>query len=111
MVRQCFLTKSGVRFNAAALSDIGLDHTSLYPVVKTRAKVVLQPPVPDALPRTEEEHDAVDALRPIYDQLTIKLWWWVLEFIPVSRWVRTAESKWTKESTCVPFCCALWIAY
>lgn len=101
MVRQCFLTKSGVRFNTAALREIGFDPASLYPDVKKRPDPVLVPPAPDAPPRTEEEHDALDAYRPIYDQLGIKLWWWMLEFIPVSRWVRTAESKWIKESTYV----------
>lgn len=33
----------------------------------------------------EEVEDFKDALSPMYDQLTLNWWWWILEFIPVKQ--------------------------
>ncbi|EEB95002.1 hypothetical protein MPER_06095, partial [Moniliophthora perniciosa FA553] len=33
--------------------------------------------------RTEEELELADALSPIYDQLSLKWFWWILEFWPI----------------------------
>lgn len=34
---------------------------------------------------SEEVEDLKDALSPIYDQLTLDWWWWILEFIPAKQ--------------------------
>ncbi|EEB99560.1 hypothetical protein MPER_00743, partial [Moniliophthora perniciosa FA553] len=34
-------------------------------------------------PHTEEELELADALSPIYDQLSLKWFWWILEFWPI----------------------------
>ncbi|KAJ6548528.1 hypothetical protein B0H19DRAFT_1265350 [Mycena capillaripes] len=36
MIRECFVTKTGIRFKAAKLRTAGLDHTKLYPEVTER---------------------------------------------------------------------------
>ncbi|CAE6449153.1 unnamed protein product [Rhizoctonia solani] len=41
----------------------------------------------------EEVEDYKDALSPIYDQLSINWWWWILEFLPV--W-RKKEKGWRR---------------
>ncbi|RXW14426.1 hypothetical protein EST38_g11429 [Candolleomyces aberdarensis] len=38
---------------------------------------------PNVMPLTEEHEELMDALSPIYDQMKIKKWWWLLEYIPV----------------------------
>jgi hypothetical protein len=41
MIRECFKTQSGIMFNSQSLFDIGLDPSTVYPVITPR---------PDALP-------------------------------------------------------------
>jgi len=48
MIRQCFLADTGIRFHSSLLSGVGIDHTTLYPVVKPRPNPVLEPPVSPA---------------------------------------------------------------
>ena len=49
--------------------------------------------------KTEEECELLDALSPIYDQLSIKWWfWWILEIIPVSHRYQLANGKWEKKT-------------
>ncbi|RXW16376.1 hypothetical protein EST38_g9475 [Candolleomyces aberdarensis] len=38
---------------------------------------------PSAMLPSEEHEELMDVLSPIYDQMSIKKWWWLLEFIPV----------------------------
>ncbi|KAG8685716.1 hypothetical protein FRC08_012948 [Ceratobasidium sp. 394] len=39
---------------------------------------------------SEEVEDLKDALSPIYDQLTLNWWWWILEILPVKQVSRRA---------------------
>jgi hypothetical protein len=32
---------------------------------------------------SEEEEELHDALSPVYDQLKLKRWWWILEILPI----------------------------
>lgn len=103
MIRECFKTDTGIIFAADnLLKDIGLDPSSLYPIVKPRPEALSLRE--DSIVRTtestsklkdqkisetatEEEHDLVDALAPIYDMLAIKWYMWnPLELIPVKKW-------------------------
>ncbi|KJA17577.1 hypothetical protein HYPSUDRAFT_206046 [Hypholoma sublateritium FD-334 SS-4] len=100
MVRECFKANTGIMFDTDGLRGIGLDPHAIYPVVQPRP-----PPLsttnmriqtardPEAdigehgasistQPLSEEDHELRDALSPIYDQLTLARFWWVLEFIP-----------------------------
>ncbi|KAH7886367.1 hypothetical protein F5I97DRAFT_1937223 [Phlebopus sp. FC_14] len=48
----------------------------------------------------EEEEDLADALSPIYDQLKIALYWWILEVIPQKqRYQRDEDDSWAKDIT------------
>ena len=90
MIRECFKTNTGIRFHAELLKRIGLDPAALHPVVLDRPPPVqpqpevhltsVAPPVPHT---TEEEHEVRDALSPLYDQLALAPYWWVLEFVPI----------------------------
>ena len=89
MIRECFKNDTGIRFHAELLKDIGLDPTSLHPIVKERPDA-LQPDTPHfntvagpAPETSEEEHEVRDALSPIYDQLVLAPYWWLLEFLPM----------------------------
>jgi len=45
MIRQCFLADTGIRFHSSLLSGVGIDHSTLYPVVKPRPDPIFEPPV------------------------------------------------------------------
>ncbi|OCH95705.1 hypothetical protein OBBRIDRAFT_787909 [Obba rivulosa] len=47
---------------------------------------------------TEEEEDFVDAHCPIYDELQLARWWWILELLPLTHRRQDSKGKW-KEST------------
>ncbi|KAI0713137.1 hypothetical protein C8T65DRAFT_739009 [Cerioporus squamosus] len=44
----------------------------------------------------EEEEEARDAVCPIYDQLAMKPWWWILELIPIEQRKQLPNNKWKK---------------
>ncbi|KAJ6530943.1 hypothetical protein DFH09DRAFT_1183741 [Mycena vulgaris] len=43
----------------------------------------------------EEEEELKDALSPIYDQLKLKPFWWILEVIPMSFRTQERDDRWT----------------
>ncbi|KAG5643159.1 hypothetical protein DXG03_001489 [Asterophora parasitica] len=114
MVRECFKTKTGILFMADGLRNIGLDPGTLYPEVQPRPPVapigqariqdipssskrapLSTSPSQPISPLTEEEHDVLDALAPIYDQLQIKWWfWWFLELLPQHQRYQLDDKTW-----------------
>ncbi|KAJ7062233.1 hypothetical protein C8F01DRAFT_1368863 [Mycena amicta] len=52
-------------------------------------------PVLVASEQTEEEHDLVDALAPMYDQLGLAKFWWVLELWPLRQRYQRGDNTWT----------------
>ncbi|EUC61649.1 DUF2235 domain protein [Rhizoctonia solani AG-3 Rhs1AP] len=44
----------------------------------------------------EEIEDFKDALSPIYDQLSMNWWWWILEFVPIKQVWRKKEKGWRR---------------
>ena len=109
MVRQCFLTNTGIRFHAELLRGIGLDPAMLYPVVQERPEGLFLTPnlqIPDAAASgakrlTEEEEDLADALSPIYDQLALAKYWWSLEVFPMRHRMQMDDDTWVSEVTYV----------
>ncbi|KAH9854307.1 hypothetical protein C2E23DRAFT_883906 [Lenzites betulinus] len=94
MIRECFKMNTGIRFHGELLRRVGLDPAALHPVVLDRPPALrpqpdvhltsVAPPVPHT---TEEEHEVRDALMPLYDQLALAPYWWVLEVLPIKhRW-------------------------
>jgi hypothetical protein len=110
MVREIFQAKAGILFLTDRLYEIGLDPSTVYPVVHTRPSPLsvekehkIREPSPAELPyrhsmlnfgrkplitesqmlASEEHEELMDALSPVYDQMRIKKWWWLLEFIPL----------------------------
>ncbi|THH20515.1 hypothetical protein EW146_g858 [Bondarzewia mesenterica] len=125
MIRQCFLVNSGIQFHRGSFKNIGLDPSSLYPLVLPRPPPVfastraagsssassskhtttptdatcfdgLQSTV-GAL--TEEEEDLNDALSPIYDQLKLSKAWWILEFLPLRLKMQKSDRSWVSTVT------------
>jgi len=45
---------------------------------------------------SEEVEDLKDALSPIYDQLSLNWWWWILEIIPTKQVWRDKERSWRR---------------
>ncbi|TFK60892.1 hypothetical protein BDN72DRAFT_965473 [Pluteus cervinus] len=118
MIRECFKTKSGIMFHTEGLKSIYLDPNSLYPIVAPRP-----PPLPtttlsnlstyiipetdtaikspdvaaliqDPTLQTEEGQDLLDALCPVYDQLSLAWTWWVLEIIPLRFRYQNKDNSW-----------------
>ncbi|KAJ6585623.1 hypothetical protein B0H19DRAFT_1110303 [Mycena capillaripes] len=119
MVRECFKTNSGIVFDTEGLRSIGLDPKSLYPTVKPRPSALPvgtacirsakspvaqstsangELPTPD--PMTEEELDLHDALSPIYDQLSLSKWWWLLELMPLKQHFQRGNNTWASRIVC-----------
>lgn len=116
MIRQTFLTETGIMYSARGLRRIGLDldPNTFFPVLS-------RPPpleVPEntfiqKVPLTDEERDAQiegaaaaeanlseqelelrDALSPIYDQLVLWRVWWIVEFLPVKHIHQRDDESW-----------------
>lgn len=119
MIRECFKTDSGIMFTSDTLPAVGLDPASLYPFVAKRPPALsgvgmkLQSiPPPNAvdasdkvdnlvtIERSEEEHELLDALSPVYDQLDLKWHWWILEFIPFKQRWQANDGSWKTSSRC-----------
>ena len=88
MIRECFKMDTGIRFHGELLRRIGMDPAKLHPVVQPRPPALKPEPVhrdsvaqPVAM-STEEDHEVRDALSPIYDQLSLAPYWWLLEILP-----------------------------
>ncbi|KAF8597102.1 hypothetical protein BDV93DRAFT_410437, partial [Ceratobasidium sp. AG-I] len=85
MIRQCFKCNTGIMFHANLLEDIGLSPETLYPRVLPRPPAISHSKKPREPFISEEVEDLKDALSPIYDQLTLNWWWWILEFVPIKQ--------------------------
>ncbi|KAF8881859.1 hypothetical protein BD779DRAFT_1544475 [Infundibulicybe gibba] len=110
MLRECFKTKSGIMFDVEGLRKLGLNPDALYPDVLPRPPAlsigssriqsipskpaVQQAKAADAPPPTEEELDLQDALSPIYDQLSLAWFWWLLELFPMKHRYQKTDDSW-----------------
>ncbi|KAG6864127.1 hypothetical protein C0991_012247 [Blastosporella zonata] len=112
MIRACFEADTGIMFISESLKTVGLDPASLYPYVQKRppplpahdqyiqpipAKVAPPPPQSSeaAAPTiSEEEHELRDAMSPVYDQLSLKWFWWILELLPIKQRFQQGDSTW-----------------
>ncbi|KAG6830522.1 hypothetical protein H0H87_007820 [Tephrocybe sp. NHM501043] len=109
MIRECFEADTGIMFHSASLKSAGIDPATLYPYIQKRP-----PPLPangvhierippkgsqtvtevGAMVMSEEEHELRDAVSPIYDQLSIKRCWWILELFPMKQRYQKGDSSW-----------------
>jgi len=111
MVRQCFLANTGIMFHGERLKTIGLDPSSLYPIVKTRPPALTMEKLdksrvasegdgyltlvnPGEYRLSEEEEDLADALSPIHDQLKLSKPWWILEVLPMKQRIQQQDGTW-----------------
>ncbi|KAJ7704774.1 hypothetical protein B0H17DRAFT_1038540 [Mycena rosella] len=121
MIRECFKTNSGIMFDCDGLRSIGLDPSSLYPHVaprppplavgdlriksipsKTQSKAQQEAALNNytnseaapAVHKTEEEMELQDALCPVYDQLRLAWFWWILEFLPLKQRYQQGNNAW-----------------
>jgi hypothetical protein len=44
---------------------------------------------------TEEENELLDCLQPMYDQLSLRWFWWILEFWPMKQRYQLSEEDWS----------------
>jgi hypothetical protein len=124
MVRQCFIVNTGIMFHKDTLPKIGLDPNTLYPEVLDRPQAIFQDPKIHAIPVpkpivhdddrkavvytdggcfvNEEEEDLADALSPMYDQLKLAKYWWILEMLPQKiHYQRSEDDKTVRKLTYV----------
>ncbi|RDB16517.1 hypothetical protein Hypma_002728 [Hypsizygus marmoreus] len=112
MVRECFKTNTGIIFTTSGLRSLGLEPSSLFPVVlprpgnlsaaSTPIRTIPKSPPPPSIDlvlgsMSEEEHELLDATAPIFDQLSLAWFWWLLEYIPMRVRYQEADNTWTKE--------------
>ncbi|CAA7270707.1 unnamed protein product [Cyclocybe aegerita] len=121
MIRECFKTNSGIAFHTEGLRDIGFDPSTLYPVVLSRPppldldtsrvetsmiQSIPKNPIPSTdednmlvsslkPTETEEQIELKDALSPIYDQLSLNWFWWILELLPLKHRYQRSNNAWT----------------
>ena len=116
MIRQCFLANTGIMFHKDTLPKVGLDPSTIYPeVLLPRPPMVCQDPkvhtIPVPEPKVvdddrkavvytdgnsfvnEAEEDLADALTPMYDQLKLAKYWWLLEIIPQKIQFQSSENN------------------
>ena len=124
MIRKCFKTNTGIMFDARSLRELGLDPARLFPQVLPRppplpvgiAKIqpvvksqrgadiivqsfavegVLEPGGGEAAAAgMEEEEELRDTLSPVYDQLSIAPFWWILEVLPLKHKYQKGDASW-----------------
>ncbi|KAF9461525.1 hypothetical protein BDZ94DRAFT_1290707 [Collybia nuda] len=118
MIRECFKTDTGILFSSEAIKSSGLDPTMLYPTVQPRpaplsavgrqiqkipSKAEVQAMLKAAEEanslitvnsKSEEEHELFDSLSPIYDQLSLAWFWWVLELLPMKQHYQKSDNTW-----------------
>jgi hypothetical protein len=109
MIRECFLTQTGIMFKADALREAGLDPSRLYPHVLPRPEALLLKEadpsrvglkngvvsiVEPGVILNEEEEDLADALSPINDQLSLSPIWWLLEVLPMREKYLRKDGTW-----------------
>lgn len=120
MIRECFRTNTGIMFDCEGLQALGLDPGALYPEVLPRPPMALTTatlriqdipkPIsgsPDethlpnfadvdysALYKSEEDHDMLDLVSPIYDQLSLAPSWWLLEIWPMKDRHQNSDDSW-----------------
>ncbi|KAG6873167.1 hypothetical protein C0995_002016 [Termitomyces sp. Mi166 len=111
MIRECFKADTGIMFISESLKTLGLDLASLYPYVQKRppplsgasAHIELIPnrkaqslvQVGDPVNvMSEEEHELRDAMSPIYDQLNLSPFWWLLELFPIKHRYQKGNMSW-----------------
>jgi len=106
MIRQCFLADTGIMFHKDTLLKVGLDPDTLCTKLHLpRPPMIFQDPKVHTIPvpepavldddrkavvytdgdsfLNEEEEDFADALCPMYDQLKLAKFWWILEWCPM----------------------------
>jgi len=143
MIRECFKTTSGIKFESAKLRLIGLDPSTLLYDANGKiperpkqadvnyAKIARAPESkPNILVRawrgvksffgfktpdashineaapgtlTEEQEELRDALSPMYDQLKLKWYWNILEYLPLTTRYQGKDNKWITSNKSVFF--------
>jgi hypothetical protein len=122
MIRECFKTESGILFSSEAMKSCGLDPATLHPTVPKHrpeplsavgAQILTIPSAKELkakansaevddlvkLAKTEEDHELLDAMSPIYDQLSLAWSWWALELLPMKQHYQTSEESGNKWAT------------
>ena len=104
MIRECFKANTGIQFYRESFKGIGLDPTTLYPIVTPRpeplkpfsstvSELRVSAHKAEATEATltdeastfqsEEDEELADSISPIYDQLKLSRAWWILEILPM----------------------------
>ncbi|KAI6136042.1 hypothetical protein F5141DRAFT_995472 [Pisolithus sp. B1] len=119
MIREIFKADVGILFHRSMFEQIGMDPSTLYPHVTTRPPAIFNIPAkadpkvpcddndfaaiqcdPNGKFVSEELEDVNDALSPIYDQLMIAPYWWILEALPQKlHYQRDQDDSWTRDIT------------
>lgn len=107
MIKECYLSKTGIDFDPDLLLELGLDLTTLENNPQD-AKTHNYQPLPQAPAAATAQDttamevvfqfakDKVDAFADKYDQLSIAPFWWILEIIPMLSTHQTENGSWLR---------------
>ncbi|KAI6017467.1 hypothetical protein EDC04DRAFT_478799 [Pisolithus marmoratus] len=116
MIREIFKAEVGILFHRSMFNQIGMDPSTLYPHVIPRPPAIFNSPIkadvdvpsaaddaaiqcdPEGKFVSEELEDLFDACSPIYDQLKLAWYWWILEILPQKQhYQREEDDLWVKD--------------
>ncbi|KAI5119043.1 hypothetical protein M0805_005909 [Coniferiporia weirii] len=91
MVREVVASQCGVLFDAAAMDSYNV-HVDL-----PASELFAQATGSNAIPSSKDTSaDAVDALKPLHDELRLEPLWWILELVPLPFSWQDAKGVWHK---------------
>lgn len=113
MIKECFAAKTDILFNDQYLKKIGLDPDTLKadPTGVHISNPIDLQDIPRDRPALSKifdifaghsfalrsKEDRVDAVAPLYDQLKIVPYWWILELIPLLGTFQQEDGSWLRQ--------------
>lgn len=86
MIQEIIASECGILFDEEALSHIGIPITA--------------PPATSEDDTTVNKLDVIDAVQPLYDQLVLNKFWWIVELLPFAYYWQDVEGRWHKQIRC-----------
>jgi hypothetical protein len=90
MIKECFIANTGILFDDKYLKEVGLDLEAL--IANPASVDTTKPEAP-----TLSTKDTEDAVAPLYNQLVLVPYWWVLELIPLLGTFQQEDGSWLRQ--------------
>lgn len=91
MIQQCFEVDTGIRFDHALLTKIGLEFRNSVSLETDGFSIMA---LRENKPTVKKDREDLDAMADIHDQLSEHKLWWLLEVCPLSHPVQKKDGNW-----------------